>query len=107
MPPSPDIVIVGSGMGGATVAAGLAATGASILILERGSGRRVVPMALTRRGPHSVQRLPCTWTDAMVCEGRCSKEALRSRHPHPDTVIPSHRHDDGLFHRSSCRRQDA
>ena len=36
MAPSPDIVIVGSGMGGATVAAGLAATGASILILERG-----------------------------------------------------------------------
>ena len=36
MVPSPDIVIVGSGMGGATVAAGLAATGASILILERG-----------------------------------------------------------------------
>ena len=36
MAPSPDIVIVGSGMGGATVAAGLAATSASILILERG-----------------------------------------------------------------------
>lgn len=105
MAQSPDIVIVGSGMGGATVAAGLAATGASILILERGGGRRVVPMAFTRRGPHSVQRLPCTWTD--VCEGRCSKGTLRSRHPHPDTVIPSHRHDnDGLFHRSSCRRQD-
>ena len=40
MPPSPDIVIVGSGMGGATVAAGLAATGASILILERGERLR-------------------------------------------------------------------
>ena len=36
MMPSPDIVVIGSGMGGATVAAGLADTGASILILERG-----------------------------------------------------------------------
>ena len=33
---SPDIVIIGSGMGGATIAAGLAGSGASILILERG-----------------------------------------------------------------------
>jgi len=33
---SPDVVIVGSGMGGATIAAGLAPTGARILILERG-----------------------------------------------------------------------
>lgn len=32
----PDIVIIGSGVGGATVAAGLAATGANILILEAG-----------------------------------------------------------------------
>src|SRR5262245_34590057 len=33
---SPDIVIIGSGMGGATVAAGLSGCGARILILERG-----------------------------------------------------------------------
>jgi choline dehydrogenase-like flavoprotein len=33
---SPDIVIIGSGIGGATVASGLAATGARILILEAG-----------------------------------------------------------------------
>ncbi|QAB00233.1 MULTISPECIES: GMC oxidoreductase [Agrobacterium tumefaciens complex] len=33
---SPDIVIIGSGIGGATAAAGLAATGAHILILEAG-----------------------------------------------------------------------
>lgn len=32
----PDIVIIGSGVGGATVAAGLAATGAEILVLEAG-----------------------------------------------------------------------
>jgi choline dehydrogenase-like flavoprotein len=34
---SPDIVIIGSGMGGATLAAGLAGSGARILILEKGS----------------------------------------------------------------------
>lgn len=36
MSAAPDIVIIGSGMGGSTVAAGLAATGANILILEAG-----------------------------------------------------------------------
>lgn len=36
MSTSPDIVVIGSGIGGATVAAGLAATGAEILILEAG-----------------------------------------------------------------------
>ena len=36
LPPSPDIVIVGSGIGGATIAAGLAPSGAAILILETG-----------------------------------------------------------------------
>ena len=35
-----DILIVGSGMGGATAAAGLAPTGARILILERGARLR-------------------------------------------------------------------
>jgi choline dehydrogenase-like flavoprotein len=34
--PNPDIVIIGSGVGGATVAAGLAPSGADILILEAG-----------------------------------------------------------------------
>jgi choline dehydrogenase-like flavoprotein len=34
--PDADVVIVGSGMGGATVAAALAPTGRRILILERG-----------------------------------------------------------------------
>lgn len=33
---TPDIVIIGSGIGGATVASGLAGSGASVLILERG-----------------------------------------------------------------------
>ncbi|CAN7346105.1 FAD-dependent oxidoreductase [Rhizobium sp. LjRoot258] len=36
MSSTPDIVIIGSGVGGSTVAAGLAATGAEILILEAG-----------------------------------------------------------------------
>lgn len=36
MSETPDIVIIGSGIGGATVAAGLAASGARILILEAG-----------------------------------------------------------------------
>lgn len=36
MTTQPDIVIIGSGIGGATIAAGLAPTGASILILEAG-----------------------------------------------------------------------
>lgn len=40
---SPDIVIVGSGMGGATLAAGLAASGARILILERGEQLKDTP----------------------------------------------------------------
>src|SRR5580700_4834652 len=35
-----DVLIVGSGMGGATAAAGLAPTGARILILERGARLR-------------------------------------------------------------------
>ena len=36
MSTTPDVVIIGSGIGGATLAAGLAATGAEILILEAG-----------------------------------------------------------------------
>jgi choline dehydrogenase-like flavoprotein len=36
MSKAPDIVIIGSGVGGSTIAAGLAATGAEILILEAG-----------------------------------------------------------------------
>jgi len=44
--PSPDIVIIGSGIGGATIAAGLAGSGASIAILER--GERLKPTPETR-----------------------------------------------------------
>jgi choline dehydrogenase-like flavoprotein len=36
MATTPDILIIGSGMGGATLAAGLAGSGAKVLILERG-----------------------------------------------------------------------
>lgn len=43
---SPDIVIIGSGIGGATVAAGLAGTGADILILE--AGERIPDLPVNR-----------------------------------------------------------
>jgi len=43
---SPDIVIIGSGIGGATIASGLAGSGATILILER--GERLAPSPETR-----------------------------------------------------------
>lgn len=51
----PDVVIIGSGMGGATVAAALAPTGRSILILERGqhlrpSAKDRDPVAIFRDG---------------------------------------------------------
>lgn len=40
---SPDVIIIGSGMGGATLAAALAPTGKRILILERGEALRPSP----------------------------------------------------------------
>ena len=43
MTAAPDIVIIGSGIGGATIAAGLAPSGAEILILERGERLAVRP----------------------------------------------------------------
>ncbi|MBN8993919.1 MAG: GMC family oxidoreductase [Rhizobiales bacterium] len=43
MSATPDIVIIGSGMGGATLAAGLARSGARIAILERGDRLPDVP----------------------------------------------------------------
>lgn len=39
----PDIVIIGSGMGGGTVAAALAPSGCAIMILERGDHIRECP----------------------------------------------------------------
>ncbi len=62
---SPDIVIVGSGMGGATIAAGLAPTGARILILERGEQLKDTPetrdpRAIFRRGFFRPKE---TWND--------------------------------------------
>ena len=66
LPERADIVIVGSGIGGATVAAGLAGTGARIAILERGAHLGPHPdardaRAIFRRG---VFRPPETWRDA-------------------------------------------
>jgi choline dehydrogenase-like flavoprotein len=65
----PDILIIGSGMGGATLAAGLAPSGRRIVILER--GERLVdgpeardPAAIFQRGHFKPKE---TWRDA---EGR-------------------------------------
>ena len=61
----PDIIIIGSGMGGATLAAGLAPTGARIVILERGEQLKDTPetrdaRAIFQRG---FFRPSETWTD--------------------------------------------
>ncbi|MCB9944402.1 MAG: GMC family oxidoreductase [Geminicoccaceae bacterium] len=62
---APDIVIVGSGMGGATLAAGLAPCGARIVILERG---RPIPADAPVRDPNRIYtnsafRSNETWLD--------------------------------------------
>lgn len=62
---TPDIVIIGSGMGGATLAAGLAPSGAQITILERG---RQIPDDAPARDPwriytNSAFRSRETWLD--------------------------------------------
>jgi choline dehydrogenase-like flavoprotein len=63
---SPDIVIIGSGMGGATMAYALAPTGASILILEKGEQLPVRPenrdaRAIFQRGHFRPKEV---WYDA-------------------------------------------
>ncbi|WP_298987062.1 GMC family oxidoreductase [uncultured Roseibium sp.] len=63
---APDIVIIGSGMGGATLAAGLAPSGARITILERGHH---IPDDAPTRDPwriytNSAFRSDETWLDA-------------------------------------------
>jgi choline dehydrogenase-like flavoprotein len=62
---SPDVIIIGSGMGGATLAAGLAPSGARIVILERGEQLKDTPetrdaRAIFQRG---FFRPTETWTD--------------------------------------------
>ncbi|MBA3325575.1 MAG: GMC family oxidoreductase, partial [Rhodobacteraceae bacterium] len=64
--PAPDIVIIGSGMGGASLAAGLAPSGAEIVILERG---RQIPADAPARDPDRIFRNSAfrpdeTWLDA-------------------------------------------
>lgn len=49
MTATPDIVIIGSGIGGATLAAGLAGCGANVVILERGERLRDSPQARNAR----------------------------------------------------------
>lgn len=65
MQSSPDIVIIGSGMGGSTLAAGLAPTGARIIILERGHR---IPDDAPARDPNRIFRNSAflsdeTWID--------------------------------------------
>ena len=65
----PDIVIIGSGMGGATLAAALAPSGKTILILERGEFLKDCPEARDDEAifGRSFFRTDETWLDA---EGR-------------------------------------
>ena len=62
--PSSDVIIVGSGMGGATLAAGLAPTGARIVILERGEQLQDTPEARDARAifQRGFYRPTETWT---------------------------------------------
>src|ERR1700732_1920146 len=62
---SPDVIIVGSGMGGATLAAGLAPTGARIVILERGEQLKDTAEARDARAifQRGFYRPTETWTD--------------------------------------------
>jgi choline dehydrogenase-like flavoprotein len=64
-PETVDVLIIGSGMGGATTAAGLAPTGARILILERGARLRDSADARDARAifQRGVFRPQETWLD--------------------------------------------
>ncbi len=61
----PDVIIIGSGMGGATMAAALAPTGRDILILERGEKLRGSAFARDDDAifRHGVYRPDETWLD--------------------------------------------
>ena len=64
---SPDVLIIGSGIGGATLAAGLAGSGAKVVILERGeqlpgrARRRATRAAIFMEGRYRPNE---TWLDA-------------------------------------------
>jgi choline dehydrogenase-like flavoprotein len=62
---SPDVLIVGSGMGGATLAAGLAGSGARVVILERGEQLPDAPSARDTRAifMEGCYRPKETWLD--------------------------------------------
>jgi choline dehydrogenase-like flavoprotein len=64
-PETVDVLVIGSGMGGATFAAGLAPSGARILILERGERLRDSDAARDARAifKHGVFRPPELWLD--------------------------------------------
>lgn len=66
LPETTDILIIGSGMGGATLAAGLAGSGARIAILERGGQLADCPAARDARAifVEGVWRPKESWLDA-------------------------------------------
>ena len=93
MQSSPDIVIIGSGMGGSTLAAGLAPTGARIIILERGHR---IPDDAPARDPNRIfrnsaflsdetwideegSRFPATLTGSSAVAGRFDPACLESQ----------------------------
>lgn len=67
MSSSPDIVIVGSGMGGASLAAGLASSGARIVILERGHR---IPDTAPARDPNRIFRNSAFLSDEVWIDDR-------------------------------------
>ena len=62
---SPDVIVIGSGIGGATFAAALAPTGARIVILERGEQLQDTAEARDARAifQRGFYRPTETWTD--------------------------------------------
>ncbi len=66
LPETTDVVIVGSGMGGATLAAGLAGSGAKVAVLERGRQLADCPAARDARAIFidGVWRPQESWLDA-------------------------------------------
>ncbi|GAB4577042.1 MAG: GMC family oxidoreductase [Roseibium sp.] len=69
---SPDVVIIGSGMGGATLAAGLAPSGARIVILERG---RRIPDDAPARDPNRIFRNSAFLSEETWLDGRGNRFA--------------------------------
>ena len=70
MTASPDVLVIGSGIGGATIAAGLAGSGARVTILERGEQLPESPAARDAKAIFIDQRYRPkeTWRDGQGAE---------------------------------------